>query len=60
MLAEQLDVLFDGALANATKRRVDLPAIAALAAAEALVDAAVPAPPQRKAASARAPRRRAS
>jgi AcrR family transcriptional regulator len=60
MLAEQLDVLFDGALANATKRRVDLPAFAALAAAEALVDAAVPAPPRRAAGSTRAPGRRAS
>ena len=59
MLAEQLDVLFDGALANATKRRVDLPAFAALAAAEALVDAATSGP-ARRAASARAPRRRAS
>jgi AcrR family transcriptional regulator len=60
MLAEQLDVLFDGALANATKRRVDLPARAALAAAEALLDAAAPAPARGAAPSARTPRRRAS
>jgi AcrR family transcriptional regulator len=38
VLAEQLDVLFDGALANATKRSVALPAIAARAAAETLLD----------------------
>lgn len=39
LLAEQLDVLFDGALANATKRAVDTPALAALAAAETLLGA---------------------
>lgn len=39
MLAEQLDVLFDGALANATKRGVPVPAQAARAAVEALIDA---------------------
>lgn len=38
VLAEQLDVLFDGALANATKRSIALPAIAARAAAETLLD----------------------
>ena len=42
LLAEQLDVLFDGALANSTKRGVTTPAEAALAAAEALLHAAVP------------------
>jgi AcrR family transcriptional regulator len=42
MLGEQLDVLFDGALANATKRAVDTPALAARAAAESLIDAAAP------------------
>lgn len=41
LLAEQLDVLFDGALANAAKRGVDDPAVAALAAAEALLSAAI-------------------
>lgn len=40
-LAEQLDVLFDGALANAMKRSTDLPATAALAAARTLLTAAV-------------------
>jgi AcrR family transcriptional regulator len=37
LLAEQLDVLFDGALASATKRGETAPAEAALAAAQALV-----------------------
>ncbi|HYZ15943.1 MAG TPA: helix-turn-helix domain-containing protein [Candidatus Acidoferrum sp.] len=41
LLAEQLEVLFDGALANATKRGETSPAEAALAAAEALLDAAI-------------------
>jgi AcrR family transcriptional regulator len=40
LLAEQLEVLFDGALANATKRGETAPAEAALLAAEALLDAA--------------------
>jgi AcrR family transcriptional regulator len=38
LLAEQLDVLFDGALANATKRRNALPALAARSAAQTLLD----------------------
>jgi AcrR family transcriptional regulator len=42
LLAEQLEVLFDGALANATKRGETAPAEAALLAAEALLDAAIP------------------
>ncbi|HEV3087941.1 MAG TPA: helix-turn-helix domain-containing protein [Candidatus Elarobacter sp.] len=42
LLAEQLDVLFDGALANAVKRSETIPAEAALAAAESLLDAATP------------------
>jgi AcrR family transcriptional regulator len=37
LLAEQLDVLFDGALANASKRCETVPAEAALAAAQALI-----------------------
>jgi AcrR family transcriptional regulator len=41
VLAEQLDVLFDGALANAMKRVVDTPAIAAREAATILLDAAL-------------------
>jgi AcrR family transcriptional regulator len=41
VLAEQLDVLFDGALANAMKRVIDTPAIAARAAAVVLLDAAL-------------------
>ncbi len=40
-LAEQLDVLFDGALANASKRNIETPATAALAAAQTLVAAAL-------------------
>ncbi len=38
LLSEVLDVLFDGALANATKRRTATPAVAARTAAEALID----------------------
>ena len=41
MLAEQLDLLFDGALANATKRRSTAPAVAARAAAQTLINAAL-------------------
>lgn len=41
-LAEQLDVLFDGALANASKRSTQTPALAALTAAQTLVAAALP------------------
>lgn len=40
LLAEELDVLFDGALANATKRQTSTPAIAARAAAEVLTEQA--------------------
>lgn len=40
LLSEQLDVLFDGALAGAAKRGEIAPAEAALLAAEALLDAA--------------------
>jgi len=47
LLAEQLEVLFDGALANATKRGETVPAEAALAAAEALLDAATAVPARR-------------
>ena len=37
LLAEELDVLFDGALANATKRQTPTPAVAARAAVEVLI-----------------------
>ncbi|MBV9408178.1 MAG: hypothetical protein JO164_05110 [Candidatus Eremiobacteraeota bacterium] len=61
LLAEQLEVLFDGALANSTKRGVTTPAEAALAAAEALLRAAVPtaasATPRAARAARTAPRR---
>ena len=40
VLAEQLDVLFDGAMASAMKRGDTTPAHAALAAAEALIEVA--------------------
>lgn len=49
MLSEVLDVLFDGALANATKRRTTTPALAARTAAETLID-----PPSARAAQPRA------
>ena len=38
MVAEELDILFDGALANATKRQSSTPALAARAAAERLIE----------------------
>jgi AcrR family transcriptional regulator len=44
MLAEQLEVLFDGALAGASKRGETLPAEAALAAAQALLAISCPRP----------------
>jgi hypothetical protein len=56
LLAEQLEVLFDGALANSTKRGETTPAEAALVAAEALLNAATArhAAPRRKARRAHA------
>lgn len=50
MLSEVLDVLFDGALANATKRRTATPAVAARNAAEALIDRPSARAPQPRAA----------